>query len=181
MKRINLDAVMNETTMAIITDAENTYVYEGVGLYAGAAQNAVATCTVKANIQASRENQEEAANKFIELMETLNAAFNRTVGAPESMKVFKVLETKTRYAGNDTVAVELTVATLMTGAETAIDVLLRGFWGTKKSFAVVNVADAGETCGLGNALRSWKAVMKRYGQTMNVNLMPAVLINYVQE
>jgi hypothetical protein len=180
MRRINLKEVMDEVTIAMLTDAENVYVYEDVDLYTGVAQNSVATCTVKVNLHESRENQEEAVNKFIELMETLNAAFNRSVGAPESMRVFKVLETKTRYAGNDTVAVELVVATLMTGTETAVNVLLSGFWGTKKNFTIVNVADAGKTYSLGNALRSWKAVMKKYGQVMNVNLMPAVLINYVQ-
>lgn len=186
MKRINLNDVMNDVKMAFITDPENKFVYNPANLcmYRGELQDKVLVTTMKINLQASKEDAAEAVDKLVLLMESLNAAFNRAVGAPESMKLFKVLDKTSRYSGNDTVSVELKLATLATGAGSAVYTLLdytgmtMNIWGTKANVFTATSCEATETYGLGNALRSWKAVMKKYGRDFTG--VPAVLVNYVQ-
>jgi hypothetical protein len=189
MKRVNLLSVMNETNMSIINDENNNFVYdtEKLCMWRGDRQDKIGIVTMKMNLQASKENQEEAVSSLISLMESLNAAFNRAVSAPESMKLFKVLEKSSRYSGNNTVAVELKLATLSTGAGSAIYTLLgytgmtMNIWGTAANVFTATYKEADETYGLGNALRSWKVVMKKYGKDFDgVAASPAVFVNYLQ-
>jgi len=184
MRRMDLSEVMTVTNIAIITDEENKGMYHtgSLVMYRGEMQEKVLHTVMKLNVKAKKEEQVEAADKFVSLLEELNLAFNRSVGAPESMRLFKVLDMKSRYTGNETVAVELELATLATGAGSSMYTLL-GFnsmtiniWGTEANVASMTSEPASETYGLGNALRSWKSVMKKYGR----DFTPAILVNYVQ-
>lgn len=190
MRRVNLSDVMNETNMAVITDEHNNFMYDkdNLCMYRGNKQDEILIVNMKMKLQASKENQEEAVENLITLMEALNVAFNRAVGAPESMKLFKVIDKNCRYAGNETVIAELKLATLATGAGSAIYTLLgyhgmsMNIWGTEANVFETTSSIAKETYGLGNALRSWKAVMKKYGKDFNASAVaaPAILVNYVQ-
>ena len=185
MRRIDLGNVMTESMMAILTDEENTFVYDvnKLYMYHGEKQNSVLRVNVKMNVKASKEEKDMVADKLIALMTALNTAFNHSVGAPESMKLFKVLDKEVRYSGNETVTVILKLATLATGSGSALYTLLSytgmtmNIWNTEANIFEATEEVANETYGLGNALRSWKTVMRNYGKDMP---MPAYRFNYVE-
>lgn len=187
MRRINLTEVRNDVNMAMIKDADNNFMYDRsrLNLYRGELQDKVMNTTMKMKLQASKEDKDTAMEQLISLMEDLNVAFNRSIGAPESMKLFKVIDKTAAYAGNETVVVTLNLATLATGAGSAIYAMLGyngmsvNIWGTEANVfeAVSNVSN--ETYGLGNAMRSWKSVMKREGKDFVAIPKPAYLINYL--
>lgn len=176
MKRMNMTKVMDETVMAMISDADNTTVYDmnQMQLVKGEYQNHVFDTTFRMNIESTKEDKDENLNKILTLMTEMNKAFNRSVGAPESMKLFKVENATARWAGNNTVAVEINMATLATGTESMIDVLLNGknmmmnIWKTNACVFESKSTLSEETHGLGNALRSWKAIMRKYGVENNM-------------
>lgn len=173
MKRIDLEKAMNPVNMAMITDEENNTFYDvnRLYMYEGKLQEKIVKTTIKCTLKGTKEEKDEVVEKFVGFMEQLNLAFNRSVGAPESMKLFKVLDTQSRYAGNETIAVELTMATLATGSGSVVHTLLYyipmsvNVWGTECNIIETRQTTlAEETYGLGNALRSWKAVMKKYSR-----------------
>lgn len=171
MKRVDIENIANEATMAIITDEDNNAVYDAdsIRMYRGESQGKIMKTSFKMNVKSTREKMDENVEKVITFLTELNKAFNRTVGAPESMKLFKVIDKKARYAGNDTVSVELSMATLATGAGSAIYTLLdfrqmsQNLLNTQANVFTASYEAADETYGLGNALRSWKTVMRKYG------------------
>lgn len=181
MRRVNLSDVMTVNVMAMLEDEENTGLFNTATLYRGDLQDCILTGTLKANFVGGKEDIEHVTAAYEQLLDTLNKAFNRSVNAPESMRLFKILDTKARYAGNNTICVEIQVATLATGCGSALYNMLNpvvNIWGTSATvFSFTDVHTAKETYGLGNALRSWKKVMANYGQTLDV--IPAVRVNYV--
>lgn len=171
MKRIDLRETMNEVNMSMITDEDNMFFYDIGNLHMCKDNQKIEETTLKFNLKASKEEKDAAVSDFVNLLTDLNGAFNRSVSAPESMKLFKILNISSRYSGNGTVTVKVDVATLSNGEENALGMLLKcnnmsaNIWGTKAGlFKIMPPRESKETHGLGNALRSWKTVARKHAE-----------------
>lgn len=174
MRKVNMENIMDETTVAMLTDEHNTTFYNenNLSLYNGENQKNVYDTNISMHVDSEKADIQHNLERVLTMMTDLNTAFNRSVGAPENMRLFKVKNASVRYAGHNTAVINIDAAALATGNDNAINVLMdrkrmaKNIWETEGVTYKVNYTPdqpSKEKQGLGNALRSWQVVMRNHG------------------